>query len=149
MAALTPIATSRVNTILTRGMSRSLRKPPASLLNLCHLSPAKVNGKTVPKYSGPTVDTFITAAGRNDLLTFMKKYWVSQGSKDTAFWAHEYSKHGTCFSTFDTTCYQSFTKYEDLIDFFDTVTKAWLQVRDSGISFSPNIRLMREPVSYI
>lgn len=27
--------------------------------------------------------------GRSDLLTFMKKYWVSQGSKDTSFWAHE------------------------------------------------------------
>jgi Ribonuclease T2 family len=137
MAALNPIATSRVNMILSQGMSQPLRKLAACSLNIYHLSPATVNGKTVPKYSGPTVDTFITAAGRDDLLAFMKKYWVSQGSTDASFWAHEYSKHGTCFSTFDTKCYPSFTKYEDLIDFFDTVTKAWLKVRDSDISFSP------------
>lgn len=90
-------------------------------------SPSTVNGQTVPRYSGPTVDTFITAAGRDDLLAFMKKYWVSQGSSDASFWAHEYSKHGTCFSTFDTKCYSSDTQHEDLIDFFETVTKAWLK----------------------
>lgn len=90
-------------------------------------SPSTVNGQTVPKYSGPTVDTFVTDFGRSDLLTFMKKYWVSQGSKDTSFWAHEFSKHGTCFSTFDTKCYSPYTEHEDVVNFFDTVTKAYLK----------------------
>lgn len=80
----------------------------------------------MPKYHGPTVDTFITDFDRTDLLTFMKKYWVSQDTLDSSFWAHEFSKHGTCFSTFDTQCYSPYTQHEDVVNFFDTVTKAYL-----------------------
>lgn len=38
------------------------------------------------------------------------------------------SKHGTCFSTFDTKCYSPYTEHEDVVNFFDTVTKAYLKV---------------------
>ncbi|CAG7854830.1 Ribonuclease T2-like 1-A Short=RNase T2-like A; Flags: Precursor [Serendipita indica DSM 11827] len=90
-------------------------------------SPKQVRGKTVPPYSGPGVDTFITDFGRNDLLRFMKKFWVSKGSSDASFWAHEFSKHGTCFSTFDTKCYDNYKPHEDVINFFDTVSQAYLK----------------------
>ncbi|KAG8749186.1 ribonuclease T2-like [Serendipita sp. 396] len=90
-------------------------------------NPATVKGKKVPPYSGPTIDTFITDFGRSDLLNFMKKFWVSQGSSDASFWAHEFSKHGTCFSTFDTKCYSDYKEHEDVINFFDTVSRAYLK----------------------
>ncbi|PVF97515.1 ribonuclease T2 [Serendipita vermifera] len=90
-----------------------------------HPSPANVNGESVPRYSGPTIDTFLTDFGRDDLLAYMKKFWVSQGSTDASFWAHEFSKHGTCFSTFDTKCYDNYKEHEDVVEFFDTVTKAY------------------------
>jgi hypothetical protein len=104
---------------------------------------------------GALVDTLASNSiplqfGRTDLLTFMKKYWVSQDTLDSSFWAHEctyhrlrlhstphfslaVSKHGTCFSTFDTQCYSPYTQHEDVVNFFDTVTKAYLMVRSTFV----------------
>ncbi|KAG8822465.1 ribonuclease T2-like [Serendipita sp. 399] len=73
-------------------------------------SPATINGKKVPPYSGPSVDTFIT-----------------DGSSNAHFWAHEFSKHGTCFSTFDKKCYSDYKEHEDVINFFDTVSRTFLK----------------------
>lgn len=81
----------------------------------------------VPPYSGPGVDTFIKAFGRKDLLDFMNKYWISQGSPNAHFWAHEFSKHATCFSTYDAKCYQPYFKHAEVIDFFDSVVHAYHQ----------------------
>lgn len=103
-------------------------------------SPPVVNGKTVPKYNGPGVDKFVENFGRYDLLKWMKTFWVSQGQSNEAFWAHEFSKHGTCYSTFDTPCYgKHYQKHEDVVEFFETAamyynrlpTYEWL--KDAGI----------------
>jgi ribonuclease T2 len=40
-----------------------------------------------------------------DLLAYMKKYWVNQGAPSWELWAHEFSKHATCYSTFQKECY--------------------------------------------
>ena len=63
------------------------------------------SGTFVPPYNGPDVSTFISAFGKYDLLAYMNKYWVSQGGSSVGFWAHEFSKHATCYSTFDVPCY--------------------------------------------
>ncbi|KAL9621974.1 MAG: hypothetical protein Q9160_003636 [Pyrenula sp. 1 TL-2023] len=79
------------------------------------------NGTLVPPYTGPTVDTFLPPLGASDLLAYMNKYWVSQGSANPTFWAHEFSKHATCYSTFDLPCYgPEYVEHEDVVDFFAT-----------------------------
>lgn len=87
-------------------------------------SPPSTNGTKVPEYKGPGVDTFIKDFNRTDLLKYMNNYWVSWGSPNENFWAHEFSKHGTCYSTFDIPCYgPNYKKHEDVIEFFETAIK--------------------------
>ncbi|KZS99004.1 ribonuclease T2 [Sistotremastrum niveocremeum HHB9708] len=90
-----------------------------------HPSPNVSNGINIPSYTGPTVDTFIKAFGRYDLLEYMNTFWINQGDTNAHFWAHEFSKHATCFSTFDTKCYEPYIEHEDVINFFDTVIAAY------------------------
>jgi ribonuclease T2 len=79
---------------------------------------------SVPPYNGPPISTIVEKFGKLDLLAYMNKYWVNQGASNAAFWAHEFSKHGTCYSTFDTACYgPQYQENEDVVDFFETAIK--------------------------
>ncbi|KIW49332.1 hypothetical protein, variant [Exophiala xenobiotica] len=79
------------------------------------------NGTAVPAYKGPSIDTFLTPFGKYDLLSWMNTYWINQGAPNTDFWAHEFSKHATCFSTFDVPCYgPEYRQHEEVVDFFET-----------------------------
>lgn len=58
------------------------------------------------------------------------RYWINQGSPNTNLWAHEFSKHATCYSTFDTPCYgpESTTPpHADVLDFYQTVIAYYLR----------------------
>jgi len=88
-------------------------------------SPNISNGVPVPAYTGPGVDTFIEAFGRTDLLNFMNTFWINQGDTNAHFWAHEFSKHATCFSTYDVKCFNPYIEHEDVINFFDSVIRAY------------------------
>ncbi|PVF99614.1 ribonuclease T2 [Serendipita vermifera] len=79
----------------------------------------------VPAWTGPGIDTFISDFGRDDLLEWMKLYWPSTVNPDAEFWAQEFSKHGTCLSTFDVKCYPNYREHEDVIDYFETGSKAF------------------------
>ncbi|KEF57774.1 uncharacterized protein A1O9_05694 [Exophiala aquamarina CBS 119918] len=82
------------------------------------------NGTVVPVYTGPTIDTFLKPFGRYDLIDWMNTYWINQGAPNTDFWAHEFSKHATCYSTFDVPCYgPKYVEHEDVVDFFETTIK--------------------------
>ncbi|KAL1411773.1 hypothetical protein Q8F55_002740 [Vanrija albida] len=60
------------------------------------------NGTVVPPWTGGDVITpILEKYGKFDLLAYINKYWKSQGSPDWTFWQHEFSKHATCFSTYD------------------------------------------------
>lgn len=49
------------------------------------------------------------------------RYWIGRDSPNWVLWAHEYSKHATCFSTFDVPCYgPQYREHEDVIDYFET-----------------------------
>lgn len=94
----------------------------------------------MPAYNGSNIGTFLEPFGKYDLLAYMNKYWVSQGQANPAFWAHEFSKHGTCYSTFDVACYgPQYVAHQDVVDFFETAiafyrtvpTYTWLA--DAGI----------------
>jgi ribonuclease T2 len=79
------------------------------------------NGTVVPPYTGPGIDTFLKSFGKYDLLAWMNKYWINQGASNEVFWGHEFSKHGTCFSTFDVPCYgPDYVKNEELVQFYET-----------------------------
>jgi len=79
------------------------------------------NGTVVPAYKGPSISTFLPPFGKLDLLAYMNTYWINQGAPNADFWAHEFSKHGTCFSTFDVPCYGPMHQnHTDVIDFFET-----------------------------
>lgn len=52
----------------------------------------------------------------------MSTFWPSQSGPSNDLWAHEFSKHATCFSTFDIPCYGPDNKksHSDVVDFFET-----------------------------
>jgi ribonuclease T2 len=100
------------------------------------------NGTVVPAYNGSGIGTFLKPFGRYDLLDYMNKYWIAQNSPNQDLWAvsppiksrkplqkrltnskqHEFSKHATCFSTFDLPCYgPQYVQHAEVVDFFDTV----------------------------
>lgn len=78
-------------------------------------------GTPVPPYTGPSVETFVEAFGKYDLLKWMNTYWIAQNQDNAGFWGHEFSKHATCYSTFDVQCYgPQYRKHEEVIDFYET-----------------------------
>ncbi|PNP48738.1 ribonuclease T2 family protein [Trichoderma gamsii] len=80
------------------------------------------HGTPVPPYTGPSIETFFEPYGKMDLLAYMKKYWVNQGAPSWELWAHEFSKHATCYSTFQKECYgPKASEYDDLFQFYETV----------------------------
>lgn len=80
------------------------------------------NGTVVPAYNGTPISQFIKDFGRYDLLDYMTKNWINQNEANEVLWAHEFSKHATCFSTFQIPCYgPQYRRNEDVINYFDTV----------------------------
>jgi ribonuclease T2 len=59
--------------------------------------------------------------GQEEVLKFMKKYWISDDESDEAFWEHEWKTHGTCISTLEPECYEEYQTGEEAVDFFRTV----------------------------
>lgn len=94
------------------------------------------SGTPVVPYTGPDIGTFLEPFGRYDLLEYMNTYWIAQGQPNPDFWGHEFSKHATCYSTFDVECYgPQYVQHEEVVDFFATAveyfrglpTFEWLQ----------------------
>ncbi|KAK4992984.1 Ribonuclease T2 precursor (RNase T2) [Elasticomyces elasticus] len=56
--------------------------------------------------------------GATDLLSYMQTYWKDYQGNDESFWEHEWSKHGTCISTLETSCYTNYQPQEEVVDFF-------------------------------
>ncbi|KND92985.1 Ribonuclease Le2 [Tolypocladium ophioglossoides CBS 100239] len=80
------------------------------------------HGTPVPPYKGESIDKWFQPYGKLDLLAYMNKFWVSQYDPNWVFWAHEFSKHATCYSTFQTECYgPKAAEHADLFEFFETV----------------------------
>jgi ribonuclease T2 len=59
------------------------------------------------------------------------RFWTGLNQPSWVLWAHEFSKHATCFSTFDVECYgpqYSPHAHEEVSDFFSTVIAYYRQV---------------------
>ncbi|KAF2198429.1 ribonuclease T2 [Delitschia confertaspora ATCC 74209] len=93
-------------------------------------SPNTTDGVTpVPAYKGPNIGTFVQKLLRFDLLAYMNTYWIAQNQANPDFWGHEFSKHATCYSTFDPKCYgPNYYEHEEVIDFFETTIKYYKRV---------------------
>ncbi|KAG8168967.1 hypothetical protein KVR01_001716 [Diaporthe batatas] len=63
----------------------------------------------------------IKTYGSQSLLDYMNQYWLSDSESPEAFWEHEWSKHGTCISTIEPSCYSGYQTGEEAVDFFKIV----------------------------
>lgn len=64
------------------------------------------------------ITTLLQNAGETDTLSFMQEYWQSNDESTEAFWEHEWSTHGTCYSTLEPSCYTDYTTGDEAVDFF-------------------------------
>lgn len=67
------------------------------------------------------ITEILKAQDRDDLLTYMDKYWISDSGSNEEFWEHEWGKHGTCINTIKPSCYTSYDPQEEVGDFFQKV----------------------------
>lgn len=97
------------------------------------------SGTPVRPWTGTPIGKFLEPFGKFDLLAFMHKFWVAQSQPSSDFWGHEFSKHATCFSSFDVECYgPQYVQHQEVFDFFETVvsyhqtlpTWGWLRAKD-------------------
>jgi ribonuclease T2 len=59
----------------------------------------------------------------------MNKYWINQGATNEALWAHEFSKHATCYSTFDVPCYgPEYVQHQEVVEFYETAIKYFIRL---------------------
>ncbi|KAI0718938.1 ribonuclease T2 [Cerioporus squamosus] len=66
----------------------------------------------------------LTNQGASDTLSFMKEFWVDINGQNEQFWEHEWSTHGTCYSTLKISCLPSGSaKGAEAVAFFQTVVK--------------------------
>ncbi|RPD65087.1 ribonuclease T2 [Lentinus tigrinus ALCF2SS1-7] len=66
----------------------------------------------------------LTNQGASDTLSYMKEFWVDINGQNEQFWEHEWSTHGTCYSTLKTSCLPSGSaKGAEAVAFFQTVVK--------------------------
>ena len=76
---------------------------------------------------------------RYDLLDYMAVYWKDERGNDESFWEHEWGKHGTCISTFDTSCYTDHVPTQEVVDYFQktlqlfSVLDTYSFLKDAGI----------------
>lgn len=78
-----------------------------------------------PSRAYTNISCILAGAGSKGQATleFMETYWKDQNGDDETFWAHEWGKHGTCYSTLQPACFNNDNDFEDVVDFFtQTVT---------------------------
>jgi len=100
-------------------------------------------GISVPAYGGVTVDTFLAALGKKGkgLLKWMDRFWIAQDQPNTELWAHEFSKHATCFSTFGGSCFskRDLDRHVDLLEYYAVAVEyferlpTWKWLAEKGV----------------
>ncbi|KAI0348284.1 ribonuclease T2 [Trametopsis cervina] len=71
-------------------------------------------------YTG--IGSLLSAQGAQSTLDFMNDFWVDINGQNEQFWEHEWSTHGTCYSTLEKTCLPSGSpKGAEAVAFFQVV----------------------------
>ncbi|EJF67147.1 ribonuclease T2 [Dichomitus squalens LYAD-421 SS1] len=66
----------------------------------------------------------LTDQGASDTLSYMQEFWVDINGQNEQFWEHEWSTHGTCYSTLKPSCLPSGSpKGAEAVAFFQIVVK--------------------------
>ncbi|KAH8099754.1 ribonuclease T2 [Cristinia sonorae] len=77
-----------------------------------------------PSRAYTDIADLLSSQGASDTLSFMKEFWVDINGQNEQFWEHEWSKHGTCYSTLETSCLPSGSpRGAEAVAFFNTVVK--------------------------
>lgn len=76
-----------------------------------------------PSRAYTDISGLLTNAGASDTLSFMESFWVDIDGDDESFWEHEWSKHGTCMSTLEPSCFEDYSTGDEAVAFFNTVVK--------------------------
>jgi len=98
-------------------------------------------GTVVPAYKGSNIGTFLNPFGKLDLLNYMNTYWINQGGPNYDFWGHEFSKHATCFSTFDVPCYgPQYVQHQEVVEFFETAIMYYRRLPTFGFLNAAGIK---------
>ncbi|EPT03540.1 ribonuclease Trv RNase Trv [Fomitopsis schrenkii] len=59
--------------------------------------------------------------GATDTLDYMNTYWDNADGSNEELWAHEWSTHGTCYTTFQASCFSDYQTGQDAVTFYETV----------------------------
>ncbi|PHH72574.1 hypothetical protein CDD80_4431 [Ophiocordyceps camponoti-rufipedis] len=96
------------------------------------------------------VRSVLQDAHKSDTLAYMNRYWKDYKGDDDHLWEHEWSKHGTCVTTLDPSCFGSgYRRGDDAIAYFDRAvelfktlpTHDWLAAADIKPSFDDDYDL--------
>ncbi|KAF1950246.1 ribonuclease M [Byssothecium circinans] len=71
-----------------------------------------------PTRAYKNITAILQSFGATDLVSYMSTYWKDYSGHDESLWQHEWSKHGTCISTLEPTCYTDHKATEEVVDFF-------------------------------
>ncbi|KAL6307714.1 ribonuclease T2-like protein [Sparassis latifolia] len=67
------------------------------------------------------ITSLLQDQGASSTLDFMQTYWISDDESNEAFWEHEWSTHGTCYSTLNPSCLPSGSPTgAEAVAFFET-----------------------------
>ncbi|CZS99491.1 related to ribonucleases [Rhynchosporium graminicola] len=98
-------------------------------------------GKPVLSYKGPNIGTFLAPFGKLDLLAYMNKFWIAQNQPNADLWGHEFSKHATCFSSFELPCYgPQYQEHSEVVDYFETAVSYYQNLPTYGWLSAASIR---------
>ncbi|DAA74875.1 TPA_exp: putative Ribonuclease T2 family [Trichophyton benhamiae CBS 112371] len=86
------------------------------------------------------ITQILQAQGKHDTLEYMMKYFKDYKGDDESFWEHEWNKHGTCMSTFETKCYMDYMPQQEVGDYFTKLVElfkglnTYKTLADAGIT---------------
>ncbi|PFH52263.1 hypothetical protein AMATHDRAFT_140301 [Amanita thiersii Skay4041] len=85
-----------------------------------------------PSRDYTNIANLLTSQGASSTLSVMQMFWVDINGNDETFWEHEWSTHGTCYSTLRRSCLPSGSPTgAEAVAFFQTVVRLFQAIVQS------------------